>query len=80
MAYIKLNALEKKEYQEIVLPAIRQATPGTVLFFRDFFTPLSRTASPRVARFLYEELKHGTSFSGMARLCGTRLADGIERI
>lgn len=76
---IVLNTQERTEYTRIILPHIYRAKPGTVIFFRDFFP--SRTASPRLARYLYEELRRNTSpLRGIVRLNGTRMREGLIRL
>ena len=77
---ITLNVQESQDYQKIILPAIYHAQPGTLMFFRDFFNPISRTASPRLARFLYEEITYRTSLNGIVRLKGSRMRDGIVKL
>lgn len=77
---VYLNPEEEQDYQQIILPAIYHAQPGTLMFFRDFFSPVARSASPRLARFLYEEIKYRTSLNGIVQLKGSRIREGIVRL
>ncbi len=77
---IYLNPEETYDYEKIILPAIYNAQPGSRLYFRDFFSHIGRSASPRLARFLYEEITFRTSLNGIVRLKGSRMRDGIVRL
>lgn len=75
---ITLSQAEQKDYDQFILPAISNAAPGTKLFFRDFFGP-QRSASPRLSRYLREQIQQG-SLRGILRLNGSRMSEGIVKI
>lgn len=54
---ITLTKQECHDYSTFVLPTLKKACQGTVLFFRDFFP--GRSASPRIAQFLFQQVKAG---------------------
>lgn len=77
---IVLTPAEQNDYRQFVFPAIVNAAPGTKLFFRDFFGS-QRSASPRIARYIYEQIIGAQgSLKGIARLNKDRMADGIVRV
>ena len=77
---IVLTPAEMNDYKQFVFPAIAAAAPGIKMYFRDFFGP-QRSASPRIARYLYQEITGAQgSLKGMARLSKNRMSDGIVRL
>lgn len=77
---IVLTPAELNDYRQFVFPAIANATPGTKLYFRNFFGS-QRSASPRIARYVYEQITNTQgSLKGIARLNKSRMVDGIIRL
>lgn len=75
-----LTSAEFNDFIQHIFPAIYNATPGSLLFFRDFFGS-QRSASPRIARFLYEQITAPQgSLKGIARLNKSRISEGIIRV
>lgn len=78
---IVLTPAELQDFKKIVLPAIYRASPGTILQFRNFFAPLSRSASPRISRYIFECLQQRVPpLYGTVRLRGTRMRDGLIKL
>lgn len=70
---VKLSNTEGRDYKiyiETVIPNLAQG----IYFFSDFFP--GKTASPRLARFLYEQVRLN-KYPNM-KLCGKTSAEGYE--
>lgn len=76
---ITLSQAEQKDYNQFILPAISNAPTGTQWKFRDFFGPQQRSASPRLASYIFQEIQQG-SLRGILRLNGSRMSEGIVKI
>ena len=70
---LRLNDTETREYKLYIEDVIPNKKKG-VYYFGDFFP--GRTASPRLARYLYEQVRLHRYFN--VKLCGRTSAEGYE--
>ncbi len=75
---MKLNSMEQKEFSASIEHTIDAAATGTKLFFPGSFFK-GRTASPRLARYLYEQVHHGF-LQNTLRPLGTRSKHGYVKL
>lgn len=68
---VKLNAVERNDYISNIENVLPTLSPGVYLF-HDFFP--DRTASPRLGRFLYENVSRGLYPN--IKLMGSRAVEG----
>lgn len=78
MADVVLNKNEKDEYASYIFPVIVHASSGTHLNYPDDFFA-KRTASPRLGRYLFEQVDHG-NLKGTLRCLGSRSKDGYVKL
>lgn len=78
MKDVILNSKEIKDYNSCIEPVIKNSPSGTRLFFPDdFFT--NRSATPRLARYMFEQVDHGI-LKGVLRPLGTTSKEGYEKL
>jgi len=78
MADVVLNQNEMDDYASYIFPVIVHASLGTHLNYPDDFFE-KRTASPRLGRYLFEQVEHG-NLKGALRCFGSRSKDGYVKL
>ena len=78
MPGVELNQNEMDDYASHIFPVIVHASLGTHLNYPDDFFE-KRTASPRLGRYLFEQVDHG-NLKGTLRCLGSRSKDGYVKL